>query len=100
MANSLTQIRQNFPQKLYPRFQVSYLALASDDTNSVFLGQLICLEDLDPRAKFEGRAAIRARSIVFVEYSVLEMVGPDAESSLADGLAAEIMTGVLDNQAQ
>ena len=66
----------------------------------MIFGNLVCLENLDSRAELDSRTVVGARIVVLVKLVVFEMVGPDVERAHARRFSAEVMTGVLDNQAQ
>lgn len=66
----------------------------------MLVGGLVHLARLDTSAHLKGRTLVIRGGVAGIELNILQPVGPDGEGASAGRLAAEVVTGVLDDEAK
>lgn len=77
---------------------MSYLALTTDNAEAKLVGLLVDLMSLDTSTHLDSRAGVAGTLVVGDIVNLLQVVGPDTQSTSTGGLATEVVTSVLDNQ--
>jgi hypothetical protein len=79
---------------------MTYLALATNNTEAKLVGLLVDLESLHTSTHLDSRALVAGSLVVRNVVNLLKVVGPDTQSTSTGGLATEVMAGVLDDQTE
>jgi hypothetical protein len=79
---------------------MTYLALTTNNGEAKRVGLLVDLMSLDTSTHLDSGSRVAGALIVGDVVNVLQVVGPDTQSTSTGGLAIEIVASVLDNQTE